>query len=143
MLNQTSAVEAAVDRFLQRFQNCDAKGFAAAFAEDGVFTNVFGQTSTGRDAIEQRHVPMFSAPQTPGLPLFVGAQLNVLEKRIRLIRPDVATADIQWKQTGAIAPNGQPWGERIGLLSLVLTQEDGGWQIATMHNMDLPLQRPS
>jgi uncharacterized protein (TIGR02246 family) len=143
MSSPTPAIESAIHAFLKTFNDCNAKAYAAAFTEDGEFTNVFGQTATGRQAIEQWHAPMFSEPQAPGMPCFVNAHLTVLDTRIRLLRKDVATADIKWSQTGAIAPNGQPWGKRIGLLTLVFTQEDGAWMIATMHNTDLPLQRPS
>jgi len=146
MTSPIDAVQSAVVAFLAAFNNKDAKAYAAAFAHDGEFTNVFGQSSIGHEAIETRHSPFFREPQTPGLPSFVHATTTILESRIRLLRPDVSTADVKWKQIGAIAPNGQPWGDRLGLMSLVLTLENDAWLIASMHNMDLhalPPQRPS
>jgi uncharacterized protein (TIGR02246 family) len=142
MPSSTAAIQAAVVSFMNAFNNLDANGFAACFAEDGEFTNVFGQKATGRKLIEEIHAPMFTEPQTPGRPSFVHARLEILENQVRLIRLDVATADVKWRQTGAIAPNGQPWGDRIGLLSLVFTLEQGTWLIASMHNMDIPTGPP-
>jgi uncharacterized protein (TIGR02246 family) len=142
MSSPSLAIESAIQAFLKSFNECNVKAYAACFTKDGEFTNVFGQAATGRQAIEVWHAPMFTQPQTPGIPCFVNAHLKVLDTRIRFLREDVATADIKWQQTGAIAPNGRPWGERIGLLSLVLTRESGSWLIASMHNMDLPVHPP-
>ena len=64
----------------------------------------------------------------------------MLDARIRFLRPDVAVMDATWSQTGAVQ-NGQDMGSRKGLLMLVATQEQDGWGIAVMHNMDLPVAK--
>ena len=92
----------------------------------------------GRKEVEAFHAPFSSGPRHTGLPSFVNAHLTVLDSRIRFLRPDVAAVDIKWQQTGAISPDGQPWGTRIGLMNWVPTREKSAWAIAVMHNMDLP-----
>jgi hypothetical protein len=61
-----------------------------------------------------------------------------LDRSIRLLRTDVAAVDIRWEQTGAIAPDGSPWGTRKGIMSWVVTSENGAWLVAVWHNLGLP-----
>ena len=139
-----AAVQFLITRLIEASNANDVKAFAAVFAEDADFANVFGQPAKGRKDIEAFHAPFYSGPRQPGLPSFVNAHLTVLDSRVRFLRPDVAAVDIKWQQTGAISPDGQPWGTRIGLMNWVVTREKGAWAIAVMHNMDLaatPIQR--
>jgi uncharacterized protein (TIGR02246 family) len=138
MSDGKGSVESLISAFFSAFNRNDAKSFAETFAEDAEFTNVFGRSVRGRKAIEELHAPLFSEPRQAGLPSFVNAELKLVDSHSRFLRSDVATMDIKWQQTGAIAPNGQPWGTRTGLMNLVLTREGEAWAIAVMHNMDLP-----
>ena len=115
----------------------DAKAYAALFAPDGEFTSVRGMTARGRKAIEEFHRPMFEGDTSRGKPSFKEAVLKVDEVRIRYVRPDVASVDILWTQTGSKAPDGKDRGIRKGLMSWLVTREDGTWQVTVMHNMDL------
>jgi uncharacterized protein (TIGR02246 family) len=141
MADDPGAVESLISKLFVAANASDVKGFVAVFAEDAEFTNVFGQLAKGRKAIEDFHVPLFSEPRRPGFPSFVNARFEVLESRIRFLRPDVAAVDVKWRQTGAIAPDGQPWGTRIGMMTWVVTRENGIWAIAVSHNTDLPPAR--
>jgi hypothetical protein len=49
--------------------------------------NVFGQPAKERDAIEVFHAPFYREPREPGLPLVVNARLEVLDSKIRFVRP--------------------------------------------------------
>ena len=120
----------------------DAKAFAALFAPDGDFTSVRGMTARGRKAIEEFHRPMFEGDTSKGNPSFKEAVLKVDEVLVRFLRPDVASVDIFWTQTGSKGPDGKDRGIRQGLMSWVVTREDGAWQVTVMHNMDLlPMAR--
>jgi uncharacterized protein (TIGR02246 family) len=139
MPSDQTAIESLISGFVQAANTNELQAFAAIFAEDAEFTNMFGQRAKGRTAIEKFHAPLFSE-QRQDLPSIVNAELKVLDRRIRFLRPDVAAVDVNWQQTGAIAAaDGQPWGSRIGLSSWVVTREEGVWAIAVMHNMDLPV----
>jgi uncharacterized protein (TIGR02246 family) len=115
----------------------DAKAFAALFAPDGDFTSVRGMTARGRKVIEEFHRPLFEGDTSKGNPSFKEAVLKVDEVRVRFLRPDVASVDILWTQTGSKSPDGKDRGIRKGLASWVVTKEEGAWQVAVMHNMDL------
>jgi uncharacterized protein (TIGR02246 family) len=133
--------EAAIRELASAFEKThnkhDAKAFAALFAPDGDFTNVRGMTARGREKIEAFHRPLFEGDTSKGNPSFKDAVLKVDEVRVRFIRPDVASVDILWTQTGSKAPDGKDRGTRKGLASWVVSKEGGTWQVAVMHNMDL------
>lgn len=138
--------EAAVRELAAAFEKThnkhDAEAFAALFAPDGDFTNVRGMTAKGRKAIEEFHRPLFAGDTSKGNPSFKDAVLKVDEVKVRFLRPDVASVDVRWTQTGSKAPDGKDRGTRKGLASWVATKEGGAWQVAVMHNMDLPVAPP-
>jgi uncharacterized protein (TIGR02246 family) len=125
------AVERIADVLVEAWNRHDARSFAAAFAEDAEFTNVFGMRASGRSAIERFHAPVFAT-------IFKDSRLASVERRARLLRDDVATLEILWEMVGARDPHGAAWPARRGLINLVATRAQDGWRIAEMHNMDLP-----
>lgn len=108
----------------------DARAFAANFAQDADFTNVFGMPATGRDAIERFHAPIFET-------MFKDSHLTATNLRVRPVRADVAAVDLRWEMTGARDPMGNEWPCRRGLINMLVTREEGDWAIAVMHNMEL------
>ena len=129
--NVDRAIEDLVLRLVAAWNAHDPQAFAAAFAEDAEFTNVFGMVQRGRAGIEAAHAPIFKT-------MFRDSTLAVVDTRRRLIRPDVAAVDVRWKMTGARDPMGNLWPEREGILNWIVTLHDGGWLIDVSHNMDLP-----
>ncbi len=128
------AIHALVDRFGEAANAKNVKAFGSVFAEDSEFTNPVGMSVKGRTAIEQFHSALFSESNRPS---FAHAHLTVLGTSIRFVRPDVAAVDVKWEQTGAISPEGKPWGTRRGILSCVVTRDNGEWLIAVWHNLEL------
>ena len=100
-----AAVRELAAAFGKTHNKHDAKAFAALFAPDGDFTNVRGMTARGRKAIEEFHRPLFEGDTSKGNPSFKDAVLKVDEVRVRFVRPDVASVDILWTQTGSKAPD--------------------------------------
>jgi uncharacterized protein (TIGR02246 family) len=127
---KVSGVESIEHRLIEAWNRHDAHAFAAVFAADAEFTNVFGMQATGRGGIEQFHAPIFET-------MFKDSHLSADSVRTRLIRPDVATLDLRWSMTGARDPMGNEWPRRRGLISIVATRDHEEWLIATMHNMEL------
>ncbi|HVO15183.1 MAG TPA: SgcJ/EcaC family oxidoreductase [Alphaproteobacteria bacterium] len=108
----------------------DARAFAACFAEDADFTNVFGMSARGRDAVEQFHAPIFET-------MFRDSRLSATDTRARFLDDRIAAVDVRWEMTGARDPMGNTWPKRRGLMSLIATQDSRRWSIAVMHNMDI------
>jgi uncharacterized protein (TIGR02246 family) len=135
---QTTAIHALVKRFVEATNAKDVKAFGSVFAEDGEFTNPVGMSAKGRTAIEQFHAALFSESNRPS---FAHAHLTITGTSVRFVRSDVASVDVKWEQTGAISPEGKPWGARRGILSWIVTQDNGKWLIAVWHNLELPSAR--
>ena len=124
----------------EAFAKLDAHAFSMVFHEDADFTNVWGMTAHGRKAIEEFHRPLLEGDGAGPIPSFKHAQTNVLHTQIRFLRPDVASVDATWTQTGTVQ-NGRDMGLRKGLLMLIATKQGDNWGIAVMHNMDLPVTK--
>jgi uncharacterized protein (TIGR02246 family) len=137
------AIRRLLDTGAKVFNDHDAKAWSLIFHPDGRFTNVVGWSAVGREEIEAFHRPFFAETRTPHMPSFRNAVWTTTDDPvIRFLRPDVATLDVRWKQTGALDPEGKDWGERIGLMMWVVTKENGHWGVAAMHNMDLRADLP-
>lgn len=134
----TSGLQALVDRVSDALNAKDTKRFGSCFTQDGEFTNPVGMQAKGRSQIEAFHAPMFSPTRAPHTPSFYHARFTVLGTSFKVIRPDVASVEVRWKQEGALDPEGAPWGTRTGLLSWVAVRESGQWRIAVWHNQELP-----
>lgn len=136
------SIRSVITAFGEAFRKLDAHAFSMVFHEDADFTNVWGMSAHGRKAIEDFHRPLLEGDGSKGIPSFKHALFKVLDTRIRFLRPDVASVDATWSQTGAVL-DGKDMGARKGLLMLIVTKEGGAWGIPVMHNMDLPaLERP-
>lgn len=126
------AVQDIVNALVTAWNRHDPRAFAASFAEDADFTNVFGMTVKGRAAIESLHATIFRT-------MLKDSCLTAMETSIRFIRPDVTAVDARWEMTGARDPHGNDWPARRGLLNLIATETGGRWLVAVFHNMDLPV----
>jgi len=124
------SIRGVVKDCMDAWNRHDAKSFASLFAEDADFTNWMGQGATGRDAIEKYHQPLFDTR-------FKTSHQTTENIKVRLIKPDVASVDTLWNMTGAVDGAGQPWPPRRGILSWIMTKEEGRWLIKVMHNLDL------
>ena len=123
-------VAAMVDALVKAWNVHDPRAFAACFAKDADFTNVFGMAAKGRDAVEQFHAPIFET-------MFRESRLSATDTRTRFLRNEIAAVDVRWEMTGARDPMGKEWPKRKGLMSLIAMQDGSRWSIAVMHNMDI------
>jgi len=138
--NDERPIRVLIAAMSEAFAKLDAHAFSMVFHEDADFTNVWGMTAHGRKAIEEFHRPLLEGDGAGPIPSFKHAQLQVLDTQIRFLRPDVASVDATWTQTGAVQ-NGRDMGLRKGLLMLIATKQGDDWGIAVMHNMDLPVTK--
>ena len=125
-------IEALVASLATTWNRGDGKGFAARFTADGSFTNVLGMTFHGRDAFEHRHGEVFST-------IFRGSEATFVISSLRLLRADVAVADIDATVAGyaALPPGVQAGidGRMRSKLQAVFVKEQGGWWITAYHNV--------
>lgn len=126
-----TAVRSLIERFNAAFNAHDTKAFAATFSEDADFTNWVGQAAHGRAEIDSFHVPIFTIVYKNGVQ-------TIRATKVRFIRPDVASVDVQTDVTGGEAFDGKALGPVKFLINWTATKEsDGKWLIKVMHNTRL------
>jgi uncharacterized protein (TIGR02246 family) len=130
------AIVAVVDRFLDAWNQHDARAFAAVFAEDADFTNWRGTGASGRSKIEESHAPMFAT-------IFKISHQTHTAIKTRFIRPDVGAVDVNWEMTAAMDAQGNPPPGRKGLLNFVMAKNDEQWQFLVMHSLNLTALPPA
>lgn len=134
--SEQSAIGSTLTAFTDAWNKHDAKAFSLLFSEDAEFTNVAGESATGRKAVEEFHAPRFASH-------FKDSRQTIQRFRIKLVKPDVAAVDAWWEMTGARTAANEDAGMRQGLLHLLMVKVEARWQIAVMHNTNLPASRQS
>ena len=109
----------------------DAAGFAARVLPDAVFTNIFGQQFTGREAFERQHAFIFSS-------IYSGSRLKQTIAHARQLAEGVAVVDAECEVHGAkVLP---PWYDsedgvlRTRVLQIFVRHPEG-WRVAAFHNV--------
>ena len=116
---------AAIVQALQDAWNAaDAHAFAAPFAEDADFVNVYGMHARGRDAIARGHEMIMKGP-------YAGSTIRYTLESARPLRPDVAVGHVY---ATLQIPGGPMAGDHQARYTVVVTRDGGRWQIAAFHN---------
>lgn len=102
----------------------DGDAFTAPFAEDADFVNVYGMHARGRQAIAEGHRFILSGP-------YAGSTNRYTLESVRPLRPDVALAHVHAHLT---IPGGPMAGSHEARYSIVLTEKEDDWRIASFHN---------
>jgi hypothetical protein len=68
---------------------------------------------------------------------FKESVLTIKASHIKFIRPDVATAHVEWAMRGDKDPDGTPRQPRQGIFTWVLEKRNGKWLIIAAHNTNL------
>ena len=126
-----AAIKAVVaERWMAGWNAHNVHQFASMFAEDADFTNVLGQSASGRANIEKFHVYVFEH-------FFQKSHQTGEVTTIRFLRSDIAAVDVRWDMTGAVDEAGKPIPHRNGLANCVFTKSGGEWLVTIMHNTEL------
>ena len=125
------AVNEAVDQLLGEIAEAwnagDARAYAARYCPDGTFTNTNGTIDMGRDEVVRTAEEAFQG-------VLAGTKVSLAVRKLRLIRPDVAVADLDTRVSGMQVAGNGPGGEvRISQM-LVLVKQDDRWCITAQHN---------
>jgi uncharacterized protein (TIGR02246 family) len=127
-----AAIQAIVSDEQEAWNRGDAKAFSAHFAPDGSFTNVVGVQTYGIAPFQKQHEYIFST-------IYKGSHNEFTIGKLCFIRPDVAVADVDsvLSKTVSVPPGLALWpdGALHTKLQLVLSKENGAWQIDAFHNV--------
>ena len=117
-----AAVDQLVGEIAEAWNAGDARAYGARYCPDGTFTNTDGTLDLGRDEVVRTAEEAFQG-------VLAGTKFSSAVRKVRLVRPDVAVADLDTRVSG------MPGGEvRISQM-LVLLQEDDRWWITAQHNV--------
>ena len=127
-----AAFEGIVRQLETAWNAMDGSAFAVPFADDADFVNIRGEHFRGRAAIAAGHVAIFRS-------IYAGSTNQLTLETARLLRADVALVHVR---SVLQAPHGPLAGRHSARFSLLLTREQGGWEIAAFHNTLEPAQKP-
>jgi uncharacterized protein (TIGR02246 family) len=130
-LAANEAVDQILGRLAEAWNAGDARAYGALFSPDVTFTNSDGSVDLGRDEVVRHAGEAFQG-------VLAGTKLSLTVRKLRLIRPDVAVADLDLRISGIPSPSGAgdgPGEEVRTSLLLVLVEEGGRWQITAHHNV--------
>jgi uncharacterized protein (TIGR02246 family) len=99
-------------------------GFAASFAENANFIQIFGGQLDGRTAIEASHRHIFDT-------IYRGSHVSFILRSIRFVRPDVA---IVFARAHLNFNEGDERREIATRPTLIVTKEEARWHIVAFQN---------
>ncbi len=127
-----AAIQAMVQDEQDAWNHGDAKAFSAHFAADGSFTNIAGMQTYGRESFEKQHAFIFSTR-------YKGSYNELHIGKLHFVRPDVAIVDLDTTlaKISTLSPGAVlfPDGALHTKMQLVLSKENGAWQIDSFHNV--------
>jgi uncharacterized protein (TIGR02246 family) len=119
------AIDAVVTGFAASWNAPGMPGLEKLFAPDADFVVVSGHWHKGRNDIVTYHRGLLQGG-------YKGSHLSPVKIDVRFIRPDVAIAHAAW-HADYHGRDGMP-AVRTALMTLVLTKDQGRWEIAAAHN---------
>ena len=121
---------ALVDDFVRSFNAHDAKGFGLLFTDDADWVSVAGIRVKGRTNIQAEHHEAFTT-------FFSSATLALLDRDVRMVKPDVAVIHFNWELTGQPDKEGKLRPPRRGIITIVATKHESTWKISAGQNTNL------
>ena len=122
---RSKAVEAALQGWSEGWRTKNAQLACADYADDADWTNAFGMTERGRDAIRKKLAEVFS------LPFVTAATSDVVSQDIRFLGSDVAVVITKIRRAGQKTAGGESLGDRDTRHQRVLIHSGGKWRIVS------------
>src|SRR5579863_6487230 len=136
-IDDETAIRQIVQEEATAWTHGDATAYSVHFANDGAFTNILGEFSTGHDVFLKHHEFLFRGP-------YRGTTLHHDIVSLKFPRPDVAVVDVLTSVTGfqKLAPGlaTDAKGRLRTRLLQVLVKDKGQWKIITDHEVDVKAQ---
>ena len=121
--------EAVARAFFDRWNDGDADGIGALFAEDVDFVNVVGFWWRSRKAIRKAHDYGFRR-------IFQNAKVAITELAVRELTPDIHIVHTVSTLDGQTGVDGSKAGQRVAVISMVTHRGQSGFQIVSCQNTD-------
>ena len=125
-----AAIKETATSFQEAWNRHDMQALSALVAEDVDFITVGGAWLKNRKEFEEHHARTHQVQ-------FKESVLTIKESHIKFIRPDIATAHVEWSMKGDRDPDGTPRQPRQGIFTWVVEKQSGKWLIIAAHNTNL------
>ena len=131
-------VLAAVDCYPVAWNRHDSESLGRCFTADADLVTSKGMWWQGRDAIQRHHAFLMGTSDIAIRGIDVAVQdygvlknsvLTFTSTHLRELRSDVGVARVAWR----MANDARVAKPRIGMMTIVLTNERGTWRIAAIH----------
>ena len=122
------AVKALTAAWAEGWNTGDMDAIGALYAEDSDYVNFFGETVSGRSAIQAAFAEINST-------VYQGTKISIEPAALTFVKPDVAVSDTTWEITGL--PAGAPEVPTAGQSTAVMVKQDGAWKIVA-HRSRVP-----
>ena len=131
-----AAVRAVIEAFIDSWNRNDMARLAGLFVEDADFVDVFGNWFRDRNAIEQalteRHATVFG-----------DSRFAEEDFAIRFPKPDLAIVHSVIELSGAVDRHDQQLTPGLGVITSVIQNAGGRWQIIALQNTAVAAQQPA
>ena len=121
--------EAVARAFFDRWNDGDADGIGALFAEDADFVNVVGLWWRNRKAIRKAHDYGFRR-------VFQNAKVEIAALAVRKLTPHIHIVHTVSTLEGQSGVDGSEAGRRTAVISMVTRQGPSGFEIVSCQNTD-------
>jgi uncharacterized protein (TIGR02246 family) len=125
--HEEADIRSVMGRVVDSWNRHDMHSFAALFAHDAHFVDVFGNWFRSRAAIEsvlsQRHATVFK-----------DSRFTEKEVVIRMPRRDLAVVHAVLELSGATDPQGNPFPPGLGVMTFLMDKANGDWRIIAFQN---------
>jgi uncharacterized protein (TIGR02246 family) len=123
----SEAVNQLLGEIAEAWNAGDARAYGARYGQEGTFTNTNGTIDMSRDEVVRTAEEAFQG-------VLAGTKVSLAVRKLRLVRPDVAVADLDTRVSGMQVAGDGPGGEVLISQMLVLLKEDDRWWITAQHN---------
>ena len=124
MTKDEGAIQDILKQLETSWNAADSVSFAASFAEDANFIQIFGGQLDGRPTIEASHRHIFDT-------IYKGSHASFALRSIRFVRPDVA---IVFSQAQLNFHEGKEAREIKTRPTLIVVKQEATWQIVAFQN---------
>ena len=124
MTTEEQAIRDILNQLESAWNTSDSKSFAAVFAEDANFIQMFGGQLDGRIAIEASHLHIFET-------IYKRSHADFLLQSVRYVRPDVAIVFVKAHLQFCEGNESRDLDARP---TLIIAKDQGKWQIVAFQN---------
>ncbi len=122
----SASIKQCVATWEDAWNRHDAHATATAYVEDGDFSSTTGVPSHGWKELEAHYNEIFTT-------FLKDAHRTDTVRSIRFLTPEIASVDIDWQMTSARTRDGKDAPNRKGLLTWVVSKQNGKWMITIYH----------